>query len=81
MTAVNWEAVIWDIRRRGFSPSAIAAEVGIDKAMLYRYCEGSVPAHDTGERMIVFWMRVTSSAREQVPICQPTLSAASARRW
>jgi lambda repressor-like predicted transcriptional regulator len=66
--AVDWVAVMEQLRTRGMTLADIERKSGIADPTLRAYAEGlSHPAHWRGERLIALWCVTTNSPREQVP--------------
>lgn len=66
--AVDWEALLMDLRRRGITLAAVSEQIGIPRTTLIDYQNrGMTPKHPDGEAIIKFWQGVTSSTREQLP--------------
>lgn len=65
---VDFETVVLELRRRGWSYRAIAGEIGVSESMTKNYANhGARPPYDVGERLVLLWMGVTLSKREQLP--------------
>lgn len=76
---VDWETLLDTLRRHGFSLYAIEHQIGISREQLRHYRNGATPRHTDGERVIAFWMQITSCTRDQLPMTKPPLSAAALR--
>jgi ribosome-binding protein aMBF1 (putative translation factor) len=65
---VDFEKVLLDLQRRGWSYRAIATEIGVSETTAKNYVyHGARPAYDVGESLVKLWMVTTLSTREQLP--------------
>lgn len=78
-TGIDWSAILDELRRRGIGPSSVAEQIGIPKSTLLGWRDGAQPGHADGEKLLAFWCRVTSSARESAPRIRLYPSGASFR--
>lgn len=77
---VDFSALMFDLRRLGFSDVAIADAVHIPRTTAREYRNGSTPSFDVGERLIAFWCSNSNRKREDVPVTRVQLSAGRVSR-
>jgi hypothetical protein len=78
---VDFEAVLDELRRHGFSARAIASHIGVSHVSVLGYREGAVPQFNIGERLVALWCGVTNKTVEQLPRMRELPSASKASSW
>lgn len=68
---VDWFRIITDLERHSYRHSDIAAVVGAGKSTVIGWKNGSRPAFDEGDSLIVLWCSVTGKGRIDVPKSSP----------
>lgn len=63
----DWSALIYALRRQGFTFPQLALELLIPKSTLIGYRDGATPRHDDGEVLLNFYLNTTNSARGTEP--------------
>lgn len=77
----DFEAILDQLRRAGFTMSAIERETRIDRSSLLNYLTyGATPLHPNGEKLIDFYCQAMSIPRERVPKRRALPSVAHALR-
>ena len=77
----DFEGMLDALRRAGFTWPAIERETGIPVTTLKDYLlNGATPLHPNGEKLIGFYCRATSTARDDVPTCRKMPSVAQSMR-
>ncbi|HLO63290.1 MAG TPA: hypothetical protein VK165_10050 [Azonexus sp.] len=68
---VDWFRIIIDLERNGYRCEYIAAAVGAGKSTVRGWKQGSRPAYDEGDRMVMLWCIVMAKERIDVPMISP----------
>jgi hypothetical protein len=63
----DWSALIYSLRRQGFTFPQLAQQLGIAKSTLIGYRDGATPKHPDGEVLLQFWLNITHSERGTEP--------------
>lgn len=64
----DFGGILDQLRRAGFTMSALERETGIPRPSLVGYLiGGTTPLHPQGEKLIEFWCRAMDTPRERVP--------------
>jgi ribosome-binding protein aMBF1 (putative translation factor) len=79
---VDFEAVMLELRRHGFSQRSIAHQVKAPESTVKSYAYGTTsPTFDVGERLISFWCATTNRTREELPRTSSMSPARRIRVW
>lgn len=78
---VSWWHVIVALEHRGYSPSSIAAAIGVSRGAVDSWKNRFIePSYESGERLVTLWSAVHAVKRDEVPRRDKgVLSAASVR--
>lgn len=78
---IDFEGMLDELRRRGFTWPALERETTIPVTTLKDYLlNGATPLHPNGEKLIAFYCQVTSTARTDVPTRRKLPSVAQSLR-
>lgn len=72
--AVDWFRLLWDLMQRDLALSDVATMTGQHRETVRGYLYGSQPPHWRGELLIELWCEVCKKPREDVPVCELTIS-------
>lgn len=64
---VDFEALMMDLRRHGFTQAAVAGLTGLPLSTVKSYAYGQRPNFDYGERLVSVWCSITHGTRTQLP--------------
>ncbi len=68
LPAVDWQAILLDLRSHGLSIALLSSCMGIPRTTLVGWCNHGVePRHCYGESLIALWCRTTRQTRSQIP--------------
>jgi hypothetical protein len=77
----DFEGMLDQLRRRGFTMTAIERATTIPRTSLIEYLiNGTTPLHPQGERLIAFYCQATDTPRECIPLRRQLPSVAQSLR-
>ena len=69
--AIDWPALIDELRRSGLSMTGIAEQCGVSLTAIKEWRQGiKSPLYASGEALVAFWCQVTGKSVEQLPRIQ-----------
>lgn len=72
---VDFEALVMDLRRNGWSYQAIAEQIDASVSTVKDYANHGVrPKFDIGTKLVRLWLGVTRSTDEQLPRLQTLIA-------
>lgn len=77
----DFEAMIDDLKRRGWSTRTIATEIDVSVSSIVDYRNGATPQYHVGERIIAAWCGATGNDRTRVPTTRSYPTASKIRGW